>query len=94
MLDVAQMVAKWVLRETQAEHRAVDELRVRVSAATLARSVAERHGLTHDQVIDGCDRVPDNLLPLLDTPEGWSVLSDLVASAAGTQPRPLRVTLQ
>ena len=56
------------------------------SGQTLSRSLAPILNATADEVFDVLGHVPDNMLELLKSPQGWTTLAGYVASDLG---RPL-----
>ena len=56
---------------------------LRISAAELARQLAPLLMLGEIEVFDCLCTVSDNMLSLLDTPEGWSALAGYVAAQLG-----------
>lgn len=61
----------------------VDQVAILESARTLATAISAQTGLSHDEAFRGLDRMPGNVLPLLETLEGWVLLSDQVALLFG-----------
>lgn len=64
-----------------------------LAARNLAARIADHYGRDFDAAWQGLGYVPDDMLPLLETPAGWTVLADYVArdlgSAACTPFQPL-----
>ncbi|PIW54987.1 MAG: hypothetical protein COW16_08775 [Sphingomonadales bacterium CG12_big_fil_rev_8_21_14_0_65_65_10] len=56
------------------------------AALTLCAQAAPALGMDAAEVFDELTRVPDNMLGLLHSPEGWSALVDYVASSLGKPP--------
>lgn len=56
------------------------------AARTLCAQAAPSLGMEAEEVFDELTRVPDNMLALLHSPEGWSTLVDYVASSLGKPP--------
>jgi hypothetical protein len=54
-----------------------------VSAHELTRHVAPLLGVSEGEVLDCLCTVPDNILVLLDSPEGWHALGGFVAAQLG-----------
>lgn len=54
-----------------------------VCAAQLADEIASRLGVRTADAYFCLRTIPDNLLPMLDCPEGWMALAGLIASDLG-----------
>ena len=54
-------------------------------ARNLAGEVSDATGIAADRVFDALTRIPDNMLALLTSPEGWSALAQYVAADLGVQ---------
>ncbi|MES2493993.1 MAG: hypothetical protein V4579_12040 [Pseudomonadota bacterium] len=73
---------------------AVSELDGRIiSAKALAAQLADLTGLAADDAYSSLCYVPDNFLPLLDSPQGWTALACVVAADCGVPEPALRPTL-
>lgn len=59
-----------------------------VAAATLSHDLARKSDMSVNQVWDCLTAVPDNMLALLHSPQGWTALASLVAADNGV-PEPL-----
>lgn len=57
-----------------------------VAARTLCAQAAPALGMDAAEVFEELTFVPDNLLTLLHSPEGWNTLVDYVASSLGKPP--------
>ena len=57
-----------------------------MTALSLAKSMAEHLGVPLDVVWHSLCNVPPNLIGLLDTPEGWGVLSSHICATLGHEP--------
>lgn len=57
-----------------------------MSALSLAQEMADRLDEPLNEVWDSLCHVPDNLLALLESPEGWGVLSSHVSVTLGHGP--------
>jgi hypothetical protein len=55
------------------------------SARALAADVADAANLSADAVFEALTCVPENMLSLLASPEGWSALAQYVAADLGVQ---------
>ncbi len=55
------------------------------SARALASAIAEATSISADLVFDALTFVPENMLALLASPEGWSALAQYVAAELGVQ---------
>lgn len=64
-----------------------------VSAWVLAGDVAPRLSLGPDEVYATLSTIPVNMLVLLESPEGWSTLSGMVAYMRGLTPVPYSPTV-
>lgn len=68
----------------QAEYEARNYAFARqVAAIELASGVAQALGADWGDVWDEMTHVPDNMLALLESPQGWSVLASYVAESIG-----------
>jgi lambda repressor-like predicted transcriptional regulator len=83
------MLAAPTLDVPDPRRRMLDQVAASISAGALASLIADAHGLAYAEVVTACGLVPDNLLSLLDSPQGWTMLADLVAMAAAVEPRPI-----
>lgn len=61
---------------------AIDSARY-ASALELATLVADRSALSFSEAWDALTFVPDNMLSLLDSPQGWSSLASWIAADCG-----------
>lgn len=59
------------------------DIAMRASAVELSRQMAPALGVGAGEAFDRLCTVPDNMLGLLDSPEGWSVLAGFVATQLG-----------
>lgn len=57
-----------------------------IAAGELARSIAPLIKSDVDRVWDALCRVPDNMLDLLHSPQGWMALASFIASDLGAEP--------
>lgn len=57
-----------------------------IAAADLAAAIAPRLRSDFDEVWDALCRVPDNMLDLLHSPQGWMALASFIASDLGAEP--------
>lgn len=64
-----------------------------VSARHLASGLAARTGVAACVLFDALAYVPENMLSLLDYPEGWSALAEVVAADLGMGPVGFRPTV-
>lgn len=55
-----------------------------LAARGLATQIADETGMTFEESWEGLGSIPDNLLYLLDTPEGWGVIAHWVAGDRGS----------
>jgi hypothetical protein len=78
-------------REAERE-KLIHEVALETSSRTLATLIATTHGISMDDVIRANEVIPHNLRPLLGTPQGWTMLADLIAAAAQVEPRPVMPT--
>lgn len=53
------------------------------AARELSRRVALMTGVTESEAFDALTYIPDNLLPLLHSPQGWSTLAGMMANDLG-----------
>lgn len=63
------------------------------SAYELSRRLAPLLRVGEEDVFQALTYVPDNMLPLLKSPEGWAALSALVATDLGAGFVPVPVTI-
>lgn len=70
------------LRAAPSQFDIEDEAQRR-AAFELVRKTAPLMGVSEIEAFDALTYVPDNLLPLLQSPQGWSALSAFVASDLG-----------
>ncbi|GAA5049784.1 hypothetical protein GCM10023208_08240 [Erythrobacter westpacificensis] len=61
----------------------VDDFTFR-GAQVLARDLAERLGVLEGDVFNALCTIPDSMLPLLRSPDGWAVLASFIAADFGT----------
>lgn len=62
-------------------HAYFDDLAAMQAAGRhLAREIADHTGLPSDQVFEAMTTLPDNMLALLDSPQGWTVIASYIAS--------------
>lgn len=54
-------------------------------AYELANQIADAAGLCPEQTFDALTFIPDNMLSLLNSPEGWAALAQFVAADLGVQ---------
>ena len=59
-----------------------------IAASTLSHDLARKSDMSVNQVWDCLTAVPDNMLALLHSPQGWTALASLVAADNGV-PEPL-----
>ena len=67
----------------EARDRELAERAQYLAARELARQIAPLLGVTAEQAFEALTYVPDEMLPLLQSPEGWSALAAMVASRVG-----------
>ena len=53
------------------------------SALALSRALSPRLGLTEAECFDAMCTIPDNLLSLLCSPQGWTAIASMVAADHG-----------
>ena len=53
------------------------------AARAMARDLAPWLGVTEGDVFEALHTVPDNMLPLLRSPDGWAALASFVAADFG-----------
>lgn len=75
------------------EQRRVDERAQYLTALELARRIAPVLRVGEVEVFEVLCTVPDAMLPLLRTPEGWMALAALTANELGADFPVLTVTL-
>lgn len=78
----AALAAEAVRFDVQREKRLAARAQY-LSARELAREVAPRFGCPPDEAFDALTYVPDNMLTLLHSPEGWSALAEYAAARLG-----------
>jgi hypothetical protein len=71
----------------------LDMLALRVSARELSRQLAPVLCAGETEVFGQLCTVPDNMLALLDSPEGWGTLAGYVAARFGMAPPAYQPTL-
>lgn len=49
----------------------------------LCGDLAERHGFDFEEVMERLSSVPDNMLTLLDSAQGWTALGEMVRAELG-----------
>ena len=64
-----------------------EDIGLEAAAQTLSRDLAARLGITARSAFDVLCVMPDNILDLLASPEGWTVLADFIAGSLGLQRR-------
>ena len=69
-----------------AAQAAVEYWARQVSACALVDELADMLGVSIDLVWSAMVRVPQNMAPLLDSPQGWAALSGFVAVELGICP--------
>lgn len=79
----AEAEALAVAAAEKAACAAVDHWAREVSAHALMEEIAGRLGVDRDLVWNVLCGVPDNLLTLLDSPQGWSALMGYVSGELG-----------
>ncbi len=62
-------------------------------AYQLARNLAAAFGVGEEDTFDALTIAPDNMLVLLGSPEGWLLLSSLVAADLGREDVAVAVTI-
>jgi hypothetical protein len=61
----------------------VDDFTFR-GAQVLARDLADRLGVLEGDIFNALCTIPDNMLPLLRSPDGWAALASFIAADFGT----------
>lgn len=64
-----------------------------LSACELARQIAAALDVTEREAFDSLTFAPDNMLSLLGSPEGWTILAVFVASDLGRESAQLAVAI-
>lgn len=64
-----------------------EDIGLEAAAQTLSRDLAARLGITARSAFDVLCDMPDNILDLLASPEGWTVLANFIGGSLGLQPR-------
>jgi hypothetical protein len=57
-----------------------------ICATEISRSAGGLIGVSEAEAFDALTFVPENLLPLLQSPEGWAALAGLIANGLGAEP--------
>ena len=73
--------------------KATDETALRVCAFELANQVASAGNLCPERTFDALTYVPQNMLGLLSSPDGWAALAQLVAADLGVERLDFRPTV-
>ena len=76
---VEQLIMQTVCEEMAREREALAQDAMVRSAWVLSGEVAPLIGSTAGEVFDVLGHVPDNLLGLLESPQGWTTLAEYVA---------------
>lgn len=80
---VEQVVVAAITDQAFLEVEAVNNLAMFRSACMLSSDIAGLIGSTADEVYDVLGHVPDNMLELLKSPQGWTTLAGYVAGDLG-----------
>jgi hypothetical protein len=83
-MDPMALIGSIIADAIRQDEEAHLELWVRsVSAMALADEVGPMIGRLADDAYHSLLKIPDNLLPMLDSPQGWSALAAYVAGDLG-----------
>lgn len=83
-MDAAALIGDVIADAMRRDEEAYLELWGRaVSATALADEVGPRLGKLADDAWYSLLKIPDNLLSMLDSPQGWSALAGFVAADLG-----------
>ena len=88
-MTASDIIEACILQPAREQRERERELAAQVLAAgTLARFTAERTkgSVSYDEAWTALREMPDNLLPLLNSVEGWSVIDSLICAAVGERP--------
>lgn len=80
---LGDILAAALSHDPERERREMAERAQYLAACELARHLAPLLRLGEAEVFDALTYVPDEMLPLLETPEGWSTLAAHVAADLG-----------
>lgn len=75
------------------QQRRLDERAQYLTALELARRIAPVLRVGELEALDALCVVPDEMLPLLRTPEGWKQLADYIAGTCGCSPTSFAPTI-
>lgn len=92
MMDqfIGAVIAKAIEGDIAIREAEVAEDAMVASARALSVAVADNSPVTAEEAFDCLCTVPDNLLPLLQSPQGWTTLAGYIGADLA-QPAPVAV---
>lgn len=81
--SLGEMLASVLAQQEAREAAAINDQAQYLAAVELARQIAPLLRVTEEQAFEALTYVPDSMLPLLQSPEGWAALAAFVAADLG-----------